>query len=207
MDSTMAKSIYFHFTSLKKLLSSDEIQQMKQLEDALKSQGKLNPPFGQCYYCKENTHWASDCLKLKMARQQSKTTDKPDYGHFKCGKPDHWARDCPEMSRDKQLDIPPTPRCLETQEATTSFTITTTKRTFPFEDVSEATPNKQRKVEKTTEPQKTRKRIADDSTVSSILSGLDTRSLGLNILGTTWSPASSQLVRVVRPWLPGFNQY
>ena len=45
MDSTMAKSIYYHFTSLKKLLSSDEIQQMKPLEDALKSQGKLNPPF------------------------------------------------------------------------------------------------------------------------------------------------------------------
>ena len=68
----MAKSIYYHFTSLKKLLSSDEIQQMKPLEDALKSQGKLNPPFGQCYYCKENTHWASDCLKLKMARDSQK---------------------------------------------------------------------------------------------------------------------------------------
>ena len=161
MDSTMAKSIYYHFTSLKKLLSSDEIQQMKPLEDALKSQGKLNPPFGQCYYCKENTHWASDCLKLKTAREQSKTTDKPDYGHcFKCGKPDHWARDCPEISIDKQLDIPPTPRCLETQEATTSVTKTTTKRKFPFEEVSEATPSKQRKVENTTEPQKTRKRIA-----------------------------------------------
>ena len=133
MDSTMAKSIYYHFTSLKKLLSSDEIQQMKPLEDALKSQGKLNPPFGQCYYCKENTHWASDCLKLKMAREQSKTTDKPDYGHcFKCGKPDHWARDCPEISIDKQLDIPPTPRCLETQGATASVIKTTTKRKFPL---------------------------------------------------------------------------
>ena len=131
MDSTMAKSIYYHFTSLKKLLSSDEIQQMKPLEDALKSQGKLNPPFGQCYYCKENTHWASDCLKLKMAREQSKTTDKPDYGHcFKCGKPDHWARDCPEISIDKQLDIPPTPRCLETQEATASVTKTQQSESF-----------------------------------------------------------------------------
>ena len=80
MDSTMAMCIYYHFTSLKKLLSCDEIQQMKPLEDALKSQGKLNRPFGQCYYCNENTHWASDCLKLKMAREQSKTTDKPDYG-------------------------------------------------------------------------------------------------------------------------------
>ena len=38
----------------------------------------------------------------------------------------------------------------------------------------------------------------DDSTVSSILSGLETRSLGLNTLGTTWSPASSQSVRISR---------
>ena len=36
-------------------------------------------------------------------------------------------------------------------------------------------------------------------TVSSMLSGLKTRSLGLNTLGTTLSPASSQSVQVGRP--------
>ena len=36
-------------------------------------------------------------------------------------------------------------------------------------------------------------------TVSSMLSGLKTRSLGLNTLGTTSSPASSQSVQVGRP--------
>ena len=44
---------------------------VKALEDRLKVQGKLVPPFGQCHYCKETTHWAaSDCLKLKLAREQ-----------------------------------------------------------------------------------------------------------------------------------------
>ena len=47
----------------------------------------------------------------------------------------------------------------------------------------------------------------DDSTVSSILSGLESRSFGLNTLGTTLFSASSQLVQVVCPRLPGFNQY
>lgn len=161
MDSTMTKSIYYHYTSLKKLLTAEEIQLMKPLEDALKSQGKLNPPFGQCYYCKENTHWASDCLKLKMDREQSKSSDKPDYGQcFKCGKPDHWVRDCPENSVDKQLDILPAQQNLETQETTTTDSRKTTKRKFPFEEESEATPRKQRKVETIAEPQKARKRIA-----------------------------------------------
>ena len=45
------------------------------------------------------------------------------------------------------------------------------------------------------------------STVSSMLSGVQIRSLGLNTLGTTLSPASSQSVHVVRPLLPGYNQY
>ena len=47
-----------------------------------------------------------------------------------------------------------------------------------------------------------------DSTVSFMLSGLETRSLGLNTLDKTWSPASSQFSEaVVRPRLPGFTQY
>ena len=36
-------------------------------------------------------------------------------------------------------------------------------------------------------------------TVSSMLSGLETRSLGLNTLGTTCSPASTQSVQISRP--------
>ena len=46
------------------------------------------------------------------------------------------------------------------------------------------------------------------STVASMLSGLETRSLGFNILGTTQSLVSSQSSKAdVRSRLPGFNQY
>ena len=39
--SSETKSIYYHFISLKKLLTTDEVQQLKPLEDTLKVQGKL----------------------------------------------------------------------------------------------------------------------------------------------------------------------
>ena len=48
MDSTMSsetKSIYYHFISLKKLLTTDEVQQLKPLEDTLKVQRKTCSTF------------------------------------------------------------------------------------------------------------------------------------------------------------------
>ena len=155
MDSTMsseAKSIYYHFISLKKLLTTDELQQLKPLEDTLKAQGKLIPPFGQCYYCKETTHWASDCLKLKLAREQPDA--KPAHGQcFKCGSFDHWASKCPQKDETK-------PEKISTSTESTAVVEKTNKRKrMCDEDVPEPTPSKQRKVEKTAEPKKTKRRI------------------------------------------------
>ena len=155
MDSTMSsetKSIYYHFISLKKLLTTDEVQQLKPLEDTLKVQGKLVPPFGQCYYCKETTHWASDCLKLKLAREQP--DGKPAHGQcFKCGSFDHWASKCPQKLETK-------PEKISTSTESTAVVEKTNKRKrMCDEDVSEPTPSKQRKVEKTAEPKKTKRRI------------------------------------------------
>ena len=45
------KSIYYQYSSLKKLLSEEDIQLMQPLED-----GQLKPPFGKCYFCKDPTH-------------------------------------------------------------------------------------------------------------------------------------------------------
>ena len=155
MDSTMSsetKSIYYHFISLKKLLTTDELQQLKPLEDTLKAQGKLVPPFGQCYYCKETTHWASDCLKLKLAREQP--DGKPAHGQcFKCGSFDHWASKCPQKDETK-------PEKISTSTESTAVVEKTNKRKrMCDEDVAEPTPSKQRKVEKTAEPKKTKRRI------------------------------------------------
>ena len=154
-DSTMsseAKSIYYHFISLKKLLTTDEVQQLKPLEDTLKAQGKLVPPFGQCYYCKETTHWASDCLKLKLAREQP--DGKPAHGQcFKCGSFNHWASKCPQKDETK-------PEKISTSTESTAVVEKTNKRKrMCDEDVAEPTPSKQRKVEKTAEPKKTKRRI------------------------------------------------
>ena len=50
------KSIYYQYSSLKKLLSEEDIQLMQPLEDSLKQQGQLKPQFGKCYFCKDPTH-------------------------------------------------------------------------------------------------------------------------------------------------------
>ena len=65
------KSIYYQYSSLKKLLSKQDIQLMQPLEDSLKQQGQLKPPFGKCYFCKDPTHWTGDCPEAKKPRSQS----------------------------------------------------------------------------------------------------------------------------------------
>ena len=42
------KSIYYHCVSLKKLLSQEEQALMQPLEDSLRQQDKLRPPYGEC---------------------------------------------------------------------------------------------------------------------------------------------------------------
>ena len=147
------KSIYYHYTFLKKQLSDEDIQLIKPLEDSLRQQGKLKPAFGSCYYCHSTSHWASDCSVKKNGEC------------FKCGSLDHWASDC-TMKDDEPLDIPPSPRSLErkTEKPSSSEadpmkkSDSGKKRKYPFEETSDATPSKQRKTEKTTEPRVTRKK-------------------------------------------------
>ena len=45
------KSIYYHCVSLKKLLSQEEQALMQPLEDSLRQQDKLRPPYGECHHC------------------------------------------------------------------------------------------------------------------------------------------------------------
>ena len=92
------KSIYYQYSSLKKLLSEEDIQLMQPLEDSLKQQGQLKPPFGKCYFCKDPTHWIGDCPEAKKPRSQSTvaTEKKPPFGQcYNCGSPNHWAPDYP----------------------------------------------------------------------------------------------------------------
>ena len=65
------KSIYYQYSSLKKLLSEEDIQLMQPLKDSLKQQGQLKPQFGKCYFCKDPTHWIGDCPEAKKPRSQS----------------------------------------------------------------------------------------------------------------------------------------
>ena len=90
------KSIYYHCVSLKKLLSQEEQALMQPLEDSLRQQDKLRPPYGECHYCHDTGHWLGDCPEAQKLREQQMSTDKkPTYGQcYICGLEDHWAPNC-----------------------------------------------------------------------------------------------------------------
>ena len=97
------KSIYYHCVSLKKLLSEEEKDLMQPLEDSLRQQDKLKPPYGECHHCHDTGHWIGDCPEAKKLREQQMSTDKkkPAYGQcFICGLVDHWAPNCPKREED-----------------------------------------------------------------------------------------------------------
>ena len=97
------KSIYYHCVSLKKLLSQEEQALMQPLEDSLRQQDKLRPPYGECHHCHDTGHWIGDCPEAKKLREQQMSTDKkkPAYGQcFICGLADHWAPNCPKREED-----------------------------------------------------------------------------------------------------------
>ena len=86
------KSIYYHCVSLKKLLSEEEQALMQPLDDSLRQQDKLRPPYGECHHCHDTGHWIGDCPEAKKSREQQMSTDKkkPAYGQcFICGLADH----------------------------------------------------------------------------------------------------------------------
>ena len=90
------KSIYYHCVSLKKLLSQEEQALMQPLEDSLRQQDKLRPPYGEFHHCHDRGHWIGDCPEAQKLREQQMFTDKkPTYGQcYICGLEDHWAPNC-----------------------------------------------------------------------------------------------------------------
>ena len=95
------KSIYYLYSPLKNSYLK-VIQLIQSLEDSLKQQGQLKPPFGKCYFCKDPTHWIGDCSEAKKPRNQSTVATekkKPPFGQsYNCGSPSHWAPDCPHKN-------------------------------------------------------------------------------------------------------------
>ena len=70
MDS---KNIFYHFASLKRLLTEADKKLLKELEDSLekKSENLKPPPFGECFICQSELHWANNCPKrIKKCKYQ-----------------------------------------------------------------------------------------------------------------------------------------
>ena len=90
------KSIYYHCVSLKKLLSQEEQALKQPLEDSLRQQDKLRPPYGECHHCHERGHWIGYCPEAqKFLEQQILTDKKPTHGQsYICGLEDRLAPNC-----------------------------------------------------------------------------------------------------------------
>ena len=149
-DPTMAKvydkkSIYYHCVSLKKLLSQEEQALKQPLEDSLRQQDKLRPPYGECHHCHDTGHWIGDCPEAKKLREQQMSTDKkkPAYGQcFICGLADHWAPNCPKREEDftsQQSSI-----STEKQQSSVSTAKPSRKRKAPEPDISDISPKRRR---------------------------------------------------------------
>ena len=136
------KSIYYHCVSLKKLLSQEEQALMQPLENSLRQQDKLRPPYGECHHCHDTGHWIGDCAEAKKLREQQMSTDKkkPAYGQcFICGLADHWAPNCPKREEDftsQQSSI-----STEKQQSSVSTAKPSRKRKAPEPDISDISPN------------------------------------------------------------------
>ena len=139
------KSIYYHCVSLKKLLSQEEQALMQPLEDSLRQQDKLRPPYGECHHCHDTGHWIGDCAEAKKLREQQMSTDKkkPAYGKcFICGLADHWAPNCPKREEDftsQQSSI-----STEKQQSSVSTAKPSRKRKAPEPDLSDISPKRRR---------------------------------------------------------------
>ena len=139
------KSIYYHCVSLKKLLSQEEQALMQPLEDSLRQQDKLRPPYGECHHCHDTGHWIGDCPEAKKLREQQMSTDKkkPAYGQcFICGLADHWAPNCPKREEDftsQQSSI-----SAEKQQSSVSTAKPSRKRKAPEPDISDISPKRRR---------------------------------------------------------------
>ena len=109
------KSIYYHCVSLKKLLSQEEQALMQPLEDSLRQQDKLRPPYGECHHCHDTGHWIGDCHEAQKLREQQMSTDKkPTYGQcYICRFEDHWAPNCHKREEDLMNDKESQPKLVD----------------------------------------------------------------------------------------------
>ena len=100
------KSIYYQCVSLKKLLSQEKQALRQPLEDSLRQQDKLRPPYGECHHCHDTRHWIGDCPEAQKLREQQMPTNKqPTYGQcYICGLEDHWAPNCPKREEELMND-------------------------------------------------------------------------------------------------------
>ena len=143
------KSIYYHCVSLKKLLSQEEQALMQPLEDSLRQQDKLRPPYGECHHCHDTGHWIGDCPEAKKLREQQMSTDKkkPAYGQcYICGLADHWAPNCPK----REEDFTSQQSSISTEKQQTESSVSTAKpsrkRKAPEPDISDISPKRRRLV-------------------------------------------------------------
>ena len=116
------KSIYYHCVSLKKLLSQEEQALMQPLEDSLRQQDKLRPPYGECHHCHDTGHWLGDCPEAQKLREQQMSTDKkPTYGQcYICGLEDHWAPNCHKREEDLMNDKESQPKLVDYSDSESS---------------------------------------------------------------------------------------
>ena len=116
------KSIYYHCVSLKKLLSQEEQALMQPLEDSLRQQDKLRPPYGECHHCHDRGHWLGDCPEAQKLREQQMSTDKkPTYGQcYICGLEDHWAPNCHKREEHLMNDKESQPKLVDYSDSESS---------------------------------------------------------------------------------------
>ena len=115
------KSIYYHCVSLKKLLSQEEQALMQPLEDSLRQQDKLRPPYGECHHCHRG-HWIGDCPEAQKFREQQMFTEKkPTNGQcYICRLEDHWAPNCPKREEDLMNDKESQPKLVNYSDSESS---------------------------------------------------------------------------------------
>ena len=58
-----SKNIFYHFASVKRLLTEADKKLLKQLKDSLEKKKILKSPFGECFICQSDRHWANNCPK------------------------------------------------------------------------------------------------------------------------------------------------
>ena len=117
------------------------------LEDSLRQQDKLRPPYGECHHCHDTGHWIGDCPEAKKLREQQMCTDKkkPAYGQcFICGLADHWAQNCPK----REEDFTSQQSSISTEKQQTESSVSTAKpsrkRKAPEPDISDISPKRRR---------------------------------------------------------------